>query len=136
MKRLAICLTAVVAAAAAGGCGAAGERDAVRASAERFYAAVEEGDGAAACAQLSGQTAQALAQQARAPCRSAVLDLRVGRGGVASVTVAITSAEVRLADGEAAFLDRARHGWLLTAVGCRFDQGAPQRVPADCEADS
>lgn len=60
---------------AAAGCGAS-EREADAATvAERFYAALEQRDGEAACAELSEETASKLEQQEEAPCEEAVLAL-------------------------------------------------------------
>jgi len=136
MKTITVLALTALAASAAAGCGQSGARDEAQAVTERFYAAIADGRGALACAQLSSSTAQAVAQQARRPCREAVLDLSVGEGAVERVHVAITSAQVVLAGGENAFLDREQGGWRLDAVGCRFESSAPRERPADCEAES
>jgi hypothetical protein len=131
-----ILIGALVAAIAVGGCGGAGDRGDARAVVQRFYAAVDRHDGAAACAQLSASTAQALADERGRPCRSAVTGLDLQGGAVARVQVYITSAQVDLHGGETAFLDRGAGGWRISAVGCRPDQGPPSDTPMDCEAQA
>lgn len=131
------CLIALVLASAAtvAGCGRAGERDEVRDVAARFSAAVADGDGAAACRQLSGSAQAELAQQEGEPCASAVLRLGLRPGAVARVHVYMTSAAATYASGEWSFLDRDRAGWRLSAIGCRFEDGKPRSRPATCAAD-
>jgi hypothetical protein len=69
--------------------------------AERFHAALEQGDGAAACAELSEVTVRTLEQQEEAPCEEAVLELELPRGGAAAeAEVYVTSASVALAEGQ------------------------------------
>jgi hypothetical protein len=136
MKTITVVVFVALLASVAAGCGQSGARAEAQAVTERFYAALAAGRGAVACRQLSTATAQAVAQQARRPCREAVLDLRVGEGGVERVHVAVTSAQVVLAGGENAFLDREQGGWRLDAVGCTFETSAPRERPADCEAKS
>lgn len=109
------CLVALVVA----GCGA-GEREGdVAAVTETFHAALEAGDGRAACDELTEETASALEQQEKRPCEEAILGLELPKGGtVASARVEITSAVATLAEGGTDFLDEGPDGWKLSAAGC------------------
>jgi len=113
------------------GCGTdASARDA-RESVERFYAAVESRDGAAACEQLSEDASSALETSERKPCEEAVLSLRLAPAAVATESVWVTSAQVALRSGDAAFLDQIGGEWKIGAVGCRPLPGQPY----ECELD-
>jgi hypothetical protein len=129
-------IAAALAAAALTGCGQSGDRDQVREVASRFAAAIADGDGPAACEQLSEATMEALEQQEGSACPTAIGKLRLDGGDVAHVRVYVTNAQVVYGSGESAFLDRGRAGWRLTAVGCRFDDGKPRDRPATCELES
>jgi len=128
-----VTLVAVVAAAVAlGGCGtAAGERDA-RASVERFEAALQQKDGAAACRELSSETRSSLESDEKKPCEQAILgtDLKPSPG-IKEVSVWVTGAQVRLG-GDTLFMDETAEGWKISAAGCK-PQGSDQ--PYDCELE-
>jgi hypothetical protein len=120
------------------GCGASDRAADAAAVAERFHAALEQGDGAAACAELSEVTASKLEQQEETPCDEAVLELELPRGGTAAETdVYVTSASVTLAggatsfldDGATTFLDEGARGWKVSAAGCT--PTSPD-LPYDC----
>ena len=101
------------------GCGTADrERDAASV-AESFHAALEEGDGQAACDELSEETASELERQEKRPCGEAILELKLPKGGtVADTRVEITSAVTTLAGGDSDFLDEGPEGWKIAAAGC------------------
>jgi hypothetical protein len=125
---------AVLAAILAAGCGASDRAPDAAAVVQRFQAALDNRDGAAACAQLNPQTAGKLQQQEQRPCEQAILDLGLPTGGaVARAGVYVTSAYVSLDEGGTLFLDEASHGWEISAAGCR--PTAPDR-PYDCELES
>jgi hypothetical protein len=109
------CLLTVVLAA----CGTAErERDAAAVT-ERFHAALEANDGAAACDELSEETASKLEEQEKKPCEEAILELELPKGGsVADTRGEITSAVTTLADGDSDFLDEGPEGWKIAAAGC------------------
>jgi hypothetical protein len=100
-------------------CGTAGrERDAA-AVAERFHAALDRGDGRAACEELSEETASTLEQEEMKPCEEAILELELPKGGsVAGTRVHITNAVTTLAEGDSDFLDEGPDGWKISAAGC------------------
>jgi hypothetical protein len=102
------------------GCGTADrERDAA-AVAERFHAALESGDGQAACEELSEETASKLEQQEGEPCEEAILGLELPKGGTVTVRrVEERSAYTELSAGGADFLDEGPEGWEISAAGCR-----------------
>jgi hypothetical protein len=116
------------------GCGSANrERDAA-AVAERFHAAIDAGDGEAACAELNPETASKLEQQEQRPCAEAIVTLELPRGAsVADARVYVTSAFARLAEGGADFLDESSEGWWLSAAGC--EPSEPDQ-PYDCELEN
>jgi hypothetical protein len=114
------------------GCGRGEDAATARAVAERFFAAVEAGDGEQACAELSPDTRSELESQEQRSCREAVTDLQLEGGGVTRVEVYVTNAKVDLTSGEAAFLDQGEQGWRLSAVGCKAEEGKPADRPYDC----
>jgi hypothetical protein len=122
----------VLATVALSGCGQSGARHDVRAVAARFYAAVQDGDGAAACGQLSPDTAKELEQQEKKSCPDAVGDLGLTPAGVTAVEVYATSAKVDFSNGASAYLDWSPSGWELSAVGCRPTEGEPKDHPMGC----
>lgn len=118
------------------GCGTSDDREQARAVVERFAAAVADGRGGDACAQLSRAAAEQLAGQAGSPCERAVTDLDVASGPVVAAEVFITNAKVDQRGGQSAFLTREREGWRLSAVGCRVEAGKPRDGPLSCEVEA
>ena len=111
--------TCLVALALAAGCGTREREDDVTAVTEAFHAALEAGDGRAACDELTEETASALERQEKKPCEEAILELELRKGGtVADTRVEITSAVATLAEGGTDFLDEGPDGWKLSAAGC------------------
>jgi hypothetical protein len=115
------------------GCGTGEREDDVAAVAESFHAALEKGDGQAACGELNEETASKLEQQEKKPCEEAILGLDLPKGG----TVALRRVELRsgyagLAEGSADFLDEGPEGWKVSAAGCR--QVTPEH-PYECELE-
>jgi hypothetical protein len=116
-----------------GGCGASDRAPDAAAVAERFHAALDEGDGEAACAELAEETRSKLEQQEKAPCDEAILELELPRGGAAASTdVYLTTASVSLAEGGTTFLDDFDQGWKVSAAGCV--PTAPEQ-PYECELE-
>jgi hypothetical protein len=131
--RAAILALGACVAVATTGCGASERASDAAAVAERFHAALEQGDGEAACAELSEETAGKLEQQEELPCEEAVLELELPRGGTAAETgVYVTSASVDLVEGGTTFLDEGAQGWKVSAAGCT--PTAPN-LPYDCELE-
>jgi hypothetical protein len=109
--RPAVLVLGALLALAAVGCGASDRASDAAAVAERFHGALERGDGEAACAELSEETASKLEQQEEMPCDEAVLELELPRGGTAAETgVYVTSGFVDLVEGGATFLDEGPDG--------------------------
>lgn len=128
--RAAILALGACLAVAFGGCGASDREADAAVVAERFHAALEQGDGDAACAELNEVTASKLEQQEEMPCEQAVLELELPRGGTAAVTeVFVTSASVAFAEGGTTFLDEGPEGWKVSVAGCT--PTAPN-LPYDC----
>jgi hypothetical protein len=116
------------------GCGTSDRAADVAATAERFQAALDEGDGELACDQLDEDTSSKLEQQRDKPCEQAILELELPPGGTPGrTTVYVTSASVTLEEGGTLFLNEAARGWEIGAAGCR-----PQtpELPLDCELEN
>ena len=119
---------------AAAGCAPAGDETAVRATTNRFFAALASGDGQAACAELSTDTRSKLESQEGRPCRQAIGDVGLKPAAVTQVHVYIVDAVAELADGDAAFLGHEPDGWRLSAVGCSRETQRVER-PYDCDVE-
>jgi hypothetical protein len=116
------------------GCATADREDDAAAVAARFHAALEHGDGQAACDQLNEQTASKLEKQEQKPCAEAILSLELPKGGtVADTRVYVTSAFTTLAEGGSDFLDEGPNGWRVSAAGCQ--PTAPSQ-PYECELEN
>ena len=116
------------------GCATADREDDAGAVAARFHAALEQGDGQAACDQLNEETASKLEKQEKKPCAEAILSLELPKGGtVADTRVYVTSAFTTLAEGGSDFLDEGPNGWRVSAAGC--EPTAPSQ-PYDCELEN
>lgn len=114
-------------------CGTASRERDTAAVVERFHAALESGDGQAACRELSEQTTSKLEQQEQKPCEQAILDMKLTKGGTAGFeAVDMGSAFVSLAQGSADFLNEGPEGWRISATGC--EPTAPEQ-PYDCELE-
>jgi hypothetical protein len=129
MLAVAGCLTAAVIA----GCGPSERAPDAASVAERFYTALEERDGGAACSELKEETSDKLEQEEERPCEEAVVSLELPRGGSAAGTnVYLTTASVDLAEGGTTFLDEGPDGWKVSAAGCR---PTAADLPYDCELE-
>ena len=120
------------------GCGLGGsaQTEEVAGIAERFYSAIEAEDGERACDLLSQDTLEQLEGQSQQRCPAVITRLDFQPAPVKAAHVFITSAQVRLANDELAFLAREPEGWKLTAIGCQPARGRPHEHPADCELKS
>jgi hypothetical protein len=103
---------------------------------EGFFAAVEQGDGAAACARLSVDTRAQLESQEQRQCREAVTGLRLEGGAPTRIEVYETNAKADLPGGQSAFLSLTAQGWRLSAIGCEPEGGKPADRPYDCEIEA
>ena len=129
-----VLLAALLIAVPLAACGTGAREHDAAAVAERFHAALEQGDGKAACGELSAQTASKVEQQEGKPCEQAILTLKLPKGGIAAVRrVEVTSAYIRLAGGSADFLDEGPDGWKVSAAGCKPASSSDQ--PYDCEVE-
>ena len=115
------------------GCGAGDREQNVAAVAQRFHAALEAGDGHAACQQLSEETASKLEQQEKRPCEKAILSVNLPEGGTVGATgVYVRDAYASLSQGGTDFLSEGPEGWTISAAGCR--PTAPEQ-PYECELE-
>jgi hypothetical protein len=115
------------------GCGTADREADIAAVVDGFHAALEERDGAAACARLNAQTAAALERQEKRPCEEAILELELPAGArAAGAEVYVTSGYAELGEAGAAFLDEGPEGWRISAAGCTSRTGDQ---PYECELE-
>jgi hypothetical protein len=133
LSRIAAVALAAFVALAAAGCGT-GERERNAAEVvERFHAALEGEDGAAACEELGEEAQSRLERQQKQPCEEAILTLELPKGARAvNARVYETSAAVDLAEGGTDFLDEGSLGWTISAAGCE-PTAADQ--PYECELE-
>jgi hypothetical protein len=129
--RLSACLLVALALTA---CGTGNrERDA-EAVVESFHAALQSGDGQAACDELSEEVASKLEQQEGKPCEEAIVSLKIPKGGSVAVRhVEMRNAYMGLAEGSADFLEEGAHGWEIAAAGCQ--PAAASNQPYECELE-
>jgi hypothetical protein len=105
------------------------ERDAAKVV-ERFHAALEQQDGAAACEEVGEETQSELERQQKQPCEEAILTLELPGGGrPVNARVYATSAAVDLDVGGTDFLDEGSQGWTISAAGC--EPSGPEQ-PYEC----
>lgn len=119
---------------AASACAPAHEREAAAQAVRAFYAAVDAGDGEAACAVLAPGVVDTVEQDAGVPCADAVTSGDLGdelaaRASVEDVTVqrAGGQAQARTTD-DTVFLAASGDAWVVTAAAC--DPQPPR--PYDC----
>jgi hypothetical protein len=111
-----------------GGCGVSDDRDQVRSVTDRFLAALVVEDGAAACSFMTDELLAAVERQG--PCPAVIhRGQRLTGTRATTAKVYVLSGQVRTNGGQTAFLEKARDGWRLSAVGCR--PVAPDE-PYDC----
>jgi hypothetical protein len=113
------------------GCGTSDDERASSATVTRLLDAVEQGDGAAACEELTDSAEARLATSRGVPCEEAIRELELQPGRVRSATVSITAAQVDLVEGGSFFLDETSQGWKVSAAGCQPRPGQPY----DCELE-
>jgi hypothetical protein len=116
------------------GCGtSARDTDAAGVS-DRFHAALDDGDGAAACRELTPDTQKKLERDEGKACDEAILGLDLPAGATATrAKVYVTTAFVELErPGSSVFLDEGPDGWKISAAGCT--SAAPDQ-PFDCELE-
>lgn len=113
------------------GCGGVSNKQAeATAVAKAFYAALEDGDGSAACAALSPETRSKLEESEGQPCQEAVTSLHLSARSVRTVDAYGRGARVVL-DSDTAFASRMRDGWRITAAGCK----ERSKLPYDCQLE-
>ena len=118
------------------GCGRSSDRAQVESVTARFLRAVGAGQGEAACAQLTSDAVKQLEQQEQGSCASSVGKLSLTPAAIRGVQIFAFNAEVQLANGADAFVERTADGWRLSSIGCRPTQGEPRDHPMSCELES
>jgi hypothetical protein len=100
-----------------------------RSAAEAFTAAWEQKDGGEVCRLLAPGTRTEVAESAKQPCATAVLDEELPAAGAVRVSeVWGREAQVRMR-GDTYFLAEFPAGWRVVAAGCRPQSGKPY----DCQ---
>lgn len=120
-------LAAVLALATVAACSAGPDRESVSAAAVAFVAAVEHGDGKAACSLLTSDAQQAVTGATDVPCAKAVLSVKERGRAVSGTEVWGDAAQVRVG-GDVLFLRRIEHRWRVSGAGCV----RPPKGPYDC----
>jgi hypothetical protein len=106
-------------------CGTGDREAAVAAVAQRFSAAVQDGDGSAGCALLAVATRAELEASAERLCPAALAEEELpALGAIRRVSVNGVEAQVRGA-GDTVFLTRVSRGWRVVAAGCVRRDPAP-----------
>jgi hypothetical protein len=130
IKKPALTGLVVLAVLALAGC-STGQEDEVRSTAHRFYQAIADKDGAAACGVLAPRTRSELEQSAKKDCASAVLEESLPQVTTPrSVQAYGTMSQVRYGS-ETAFLSRYGDSWKVYAAGCK--PPSSQSTPYDCQ---
>jgi hypothetical protein len=110
---------------ALGGCRLTPDDGSAAEAAERFHAALQRGDGSAACRLLTPDTRSALEGSEGQPCPNAITaqDLRPASAAIKTDAYA-TNARVVM-DGDVVFLAAFERQWLVVAAGCSPRQDEP-----------
>lgn len=137
MVQVARIIMLVLVCAAMTGCGTTSRDSDAAGVSDRFHSALEDGNGAAACRELSSETRKKLERDEGKACDEAILGLDLPAGAraarAARAKVYVTTALVELeGPASAEFLDEGPHGWKISAAGC--SAGAPDQ-PFDCELE-
>jgi hypothetical protein len=136
VRFLRIVAAVVVIAGPVSACGVDEDRSDARATTERFYEAIRQDDGEAACEELAEDTVKQLESQSGQSCADVVTRLEYEGGAIDRVDVYATNAKVDLSSGESAFLSPEPDGWKLSAIGCKPEEGKPRDRPLDCEVEA
>ena len=108
----------------AGGCSGTQDAPAARA-AEQLVAAVDSGDGAAACDLLAPATRSELESTSGSPCAEAVLEEDLGPPSTAARTQVFDTMAQVVVGTETLFLSRFDGEWRVTAAACTPVPGGP-----------
>jgi hypothetical protein len=103
------------------GC-APSEQDEATRAADRFAAAVRDGDSQQACSLLAPATVEELERSSGAPCADAVLEEAAVTGERVGVSTFGAMSQVRYAE-DVVFLARFDAGWRVVAAGCVAERG-------------
>lgn len=113
--------------------------DAPAAAATDFYAAVADGDGTAACADLAPAVVESVEEETASSCADALTtgdlgdDLQDRARGTTEPRVRVAGRQAQAVLGtDTVFLTRSGSRWLVTAAGCT---PRPER-PYDCEVEA
>jgi uncharacterized protein YceK len=124
----------VLVCAALAGCGTTTRDSDAAGVSDRFHSALEDGNGAAACRELSSETRKKLERDEGQACAEAILGLDLPAGArAARAKVYVSTALIEL-EGPASeeFLDEGPDGWKISAAGC---SSGPPDQPFDCELE-
>jgi hypothetical protein len=109
-------------------CASSPDRSSVSAAAVAFVSSVADGNGAAACRDLTSDAQQSVSGATDVPCSKAVVSVDEKGTAVSSVQVWGDAAQVHVGQ-DVVFLRRISGRWLVSAAGCvRQSEG-----PYDCD---
>jgi hypothetical protein len=99
------------------GCGTGQRETEPLAAAGAFLAAIDRGEGAAACALLAPRTREELVASEKSSCEEAMGGLELPGGAAREAVVWADQAQVK-ADAGTLFLMEFADGWKVSAAGC------------------
>jgi hypothetical protein len=106
------------------GCAASPQRSGAAVAAQSFVAALERGDGVAACGLLSPEAAQSAPGATDASCADAISSVNENGRSATGVQVWGSAAQVRIGS-DVVFLQRISGRWLVSAAGCKQQPVGP-----------
>lgn len=128
---LQVLVVCIAAAMLVSGCGPGPDENGAGAVARNFYGALDTGNGAKACAELSPEARHKLVESAGTACAKAVTSLQLSGRTPRRVEVYGQTARVTL-DSDTAFAAKFADGWRITAAGCKERPA----LPYDCQLES
>jgi hypothetical protein len=118
-----LALAAMVVTGALAGCAGSTQRSEVQRVAVEFVTAIEDRDGADACALLTSEAEDSVSGATDVACETAVLNVDESGAEVRHVQVWGAAAQVKLGS-DTVFLQELPDGWQVRAAGCQFQPGA------------
>jgi hypothetical protein len=110
-------------------CSAGPDTTAASGVAAAFHRAIQDGDGAAACALLAPATVEDLEGTSAQSCPEAILSQHLPDAQQVQDSEAFGRAAQVLMDGDVVFLSVFGTEWLITAAGCTPGVIAPTAAP-------
>jgi hypothetical protein len=122
-RRVPLALAVIAVAAGLTGCAGSPQRSDVQGVAVHFVTAIEDRNGAEACALLTPDAEESVSGATHVACDTAVLNVDESGAVVRHVQVWGDAAQVKVGS-DTVFLQDLPDGWQVRAAGCRFQPGA------------